>query len=158
MSLISASPPLWLSGAQGLVVGAVPHGARDSEGLERHGEDLAVCLFQRATADLLWGGERPSLNATWWGRTCVWQTVSNSVLYALFCLVASRTADWSSSQPQQEQGESCRGFLWDVQRSCSLHLHAGCPQLVSSHFIKISHFFVFLALTWGRGFARCRTC
>lgn len=45
------------SGAQRPVVRALPDGARDSERLERHGEDLAVCLLQGAAADLLWGGE-----------------------------------------------------------------------------------------------------
>lgn len=45
------------SGAQGLVVGEISHGARHREGLERHGEDLAVCLLQRAAADFLRRGE-----------------------------------------------------------------------------------------------------
>lgn len=49
--------PIWRPGAPGPAVGAVPDGARHREGLERHGEDLAIRLLQRAAADLLRGGE-----------------------------------------------------------------------------------------------------
>lgn len=50
---LSVVSPVCSPGAQGLVVGSIPDGARHREGLERHGEDLAVCLFQRAAADFL---------------------------------------------------------------------------------------------------------
>lgn len=82
MSLISISPTRWWSGAQGLVVGAVSDGTRDSEGLEWHGEDLAVCLFQRATADFLRRGECLSSCYVMISETQISsRNVSNRILY-----------------------------------------------------------------------------
>lgn len=47
------------SGAQRSPLDPIPNGARHSEGLERHGAHLAVCVFKRPASDVLRGGEIP---------------------------------------------------------------------------------------------------
>lgn len=129
--LSSQTLHLWWLGTQGLAVGSVPHGARDCERLEWHGENLAVRLLQRATADFLRGGELLSSVLRMLPLDIIPFLISTTPGNASSPLVASRAADWSAAEPQQEQGEGCWDFLRDLQRSCSLHLHAGCPKLVS---------------------------
>ena len=47
------------SGAQRSPLDPIPDGAWHSEGLERHGAHLAVCVFERPASDILRGGEIP---------------------------------------------------------------------------------------------------
>lgn len=53
-----------------------------------------------------------------------------------FSLPASCAVDGSTTKPTQKQRTCCWSVLWDLQRSSTVHLHAGCAQSVSTSHLR----------------------